>query len=61
MVAEDYINLNIEDLGTGSCVLDFNAAYNPYCAYTDGYNCPIPPMENALGIRIEAGEKVYKH
>jgi len=45
-----------------SFVLDFNYCFNPYCHYTTGYNCPIPPIENFLDIRIEAGEKVYnKH
>jgi uncharacterized protein (DUF1684 family) len=39
--------------------LDFNYAFNPYCHYTTGYNCPIPPKENFLDIRIEAGEKVF--
>lgn len=39
--------------------LDFNYAFNPYCHYTTGYNCPIPPKENFLNIRIEAGEKVF--
>lgn len=36
-------------------VLDFNKAYHPYCAYTDGYNCPIPPRDNTLPLKIEAG------
>lgn len=36
--------------------LDFNQAYNPYCAYNDLWSCPIPPVENRLKIRIEAGE-----
>ncbi len=40
-------------------ILDFNYAYNPYCAYTDGYNCPIPPPENFLEAKIEAGPKAY--
>lgn len=39
--------------------LDFNYAFNPYCHYTTGYNCPIPPKENFLDIRIEAGEKKF--
>lgn len=39
--------------------LDFNKAYNPYCAYTTGYNCPVPPRENDLPIGIKAGEKNY--
>ena len=42
-------------------ILNFNLAYNPNCAYgSDRYNCPIPPKENALQIKIEAGEKIYK-
>lgn len=46
---------------TGSeVILDFNLAYNPNCAYgSDKYSCPIPPKENSLPIKIEAGEKVY--
>ncbi len=36
-------------------VLDFNMSYNPYCAYNDGYSCPIPPGENNLKVKIEAG------
>ena len=38
-------------------VIDFNQAYNPYCAYNHGYSCPIPPKENHLNVRIEAGVK----
>jgi uncharacterized protein len=38
-------------------VLDFNLAYNPYCAYSYKYSCPIPPRENILSVPIEAGEK----
>ena len=45
--------------GASSIVLDFNQAYNPYCAYTDGYSCPFPPKENILKIAINAGEKKY--
>ncbi len=42
-------------------ILNFNLAYNPNCAYgNDRYNCPIPPKENNLQVKIEAGEKVYK-
>ncbi len=46
--------------GAGSLILDFNKAYNPYCAYTDRYSCPFPPRENILGIPILAGEKIYR-
>ncbi|MDZ7848880.1 MAG: DUF1684 domain-containing protein [Owenweeksia sp.] len=40
-----------------SIVLDFNKAYNPYCAYNHRYSCPIPPRENHLNIAIKAGVK----
>lgn len=40
--------------------VDFNLAYNPYCAYSLKYSCPIPPAENHLKVKIEAGEKSYK-
>lgn len=40
--------------------VDFNLAYSPYCAYNDRYSCPIPPSENRLNVRIEAGEKNFK-
>ncbi len=39
-------------------LLDFNQAYNPYCAYSHRYSCPIPPEENTLKTSIEAGEKI---
>ncbi|WIV67751.1 DUF1684 domain-containing protein [Natrialbaceae archaeon AArc-T1-2] len=44
----------------GSWILDFNEAYNPTCAYSEQYECPLPPMENWLEVRIEAGEKNYR-
>jgi uncharacterized protein (DUF1684 family) len=43
----------------GRVELDFNYAYNPYCAYSEAYSCPLPPMENWLKVPIRAGEKVY--
>lgn len=39
--------------------LDFNLAYNPYCAYNDKYSCPFPPKENLLKVAIRAGEMSY--
>jgi len=43
-------------------IIDFNKAYNPYCAYSPRFSCPIPPKENDLLIRIEAGVKDFgKH
>ena len=41
--------------------LDFNKAYNPYCAYFDDFTCPLPPVENLLSVPIEAGEKNYPY
>ncbi|MEI6574683.1 MAG: DUF1684 domain-containing protein [Bacteroidota bacterium] len=40
--------------------IDFNIAYNPYCAYNHKFSCPIPPEENDLPIKVFAGEKPYK-
>jgi hypothetical protein len=40
-------------------IIDFNRAYNPYCAYNDKYSCPIVPRENYLKTRIEAGVKAF--
>ena len=45
--------------GASSLLLDFNKAYNPYCAYSDNFSCPFPPLENVLKIGIKAGEKSY--
>jgi uncharacterized protein len=45
--------------GSTTITLDFNRAYNPYCAYEDTYSCPLPPAENLLKIPIKAGEKSY--
>ncbi len=43
-----------------SIILDFNSAYNPYCAYYDRWSCPLVPFENSINTKIEAGEKKYK-
>lgn len=56
-----YIDLEIPEEKT--IVIDFNKAYNPYCAYAHRYSCPIPPAENFLNVKIEAGVKdglIYK-
>ena len=52
--------LDLEEQGGDAYELDFNQAYNPYCAYNDQYTCPIPPRENKLPVKILAGEKKYK-
>ncbi len=54
-----YMDIKISDIKDDAIVLDFNKAYNPWCAYSDGYNCPIPPKENHLNILLKAGEKSY--
>ena len=61
--------LEIEPAAGGQFLIDFNYAYNPYCAYNEPYevnpnavqrwSCPLPPRENYLKVRIEAGEKKY--
>lgn len=38
--------------------IDFNQAYNPYCAYNHNYSCPVPPIENTLNVEIRAGVKL---
>ena len=56
-----YLDLEAEAHRTedGTWTLDFNQAYNPTCAYSDHYECPLPPTENWLEVAIEAGEKAY--
>jgi uncharacterized protein (DUF1684 family) len=55
-----YIDLNFDDILDNKVIIDFNKAYNPYCAYVSGkYNCPIPPRENNLSVAIPAGEKNF--
>ena len=51
--------LDIPEQSSGDYVIDFNLAYNPYCAYSEDYVCPLPPRENWLDAPIRAGEKNY--
>jgi uncharacterized protein (DUF1684 family) len=51
--------LDVELPHDGAVVLDFNKAYNPPCAFTPFVSCPLPPRQNRLPVRIEAGEKKY--
>lgn len=55
-----YINLSKSEASDGKIDIDFNTCYNPWCAYSDGYNCPVPPAENTLPFSVEAGERNYK-
>ena len=52
--------MDIEIPITDSMQLDFNEAYNPYCAYSSRWSCPLVPFENDLNVSIFAGEKQYK-
>jgi uncharacterized protein len=52
--------IDLQENTSGVYDLDFNLAYNPYCAYAKSYSCPLPPAENTLQASIEAGEKNYK-
>jgi uncharacterized protein (DUF1684 family) len=51
--------LEPEPLPNGRVLVDFNLAYNPYCAYNERWSCPLPPAENRLDVPIRAGEKNF--
>ena len=51
--------MGAEIMEDGSVDMNFNRAYNPPCAYTPYATCPLPPLQNNLTVRIEAGEKMY--
>ncbi len=53
-----YMDIPISNSHDSGILIDFNYAYHPYCAYNKNYACPIPPKENQVSIRIEAGEKI---
>ena len=52
-----YVESSIPDSDT--LIIDFNTAYNPYCAYNDKYSCPIVPRENYVDENIMAGVKAF--
>jgi uncharacterized protein (DUF1684 family) len=54
-----YIDFKEREIKDGMVVIDFNKAYNPYCAFSAGYACPRPPDENRMSIAVEAGEKLF--
>jgi len=51
--------IELENPKDNHIIIDFNQAYNPYCAYNHKYSCPIPPDENRLDVEIKAGVKKY--
>lgn len=52
--------LEPEPLPNGKFLVDFNLAYNPYCAYNENWSCPLTPTENRLKVAIRAGEMTYE-
>jgi uncharacterized protein len=52
--------LEPEPLPGGRFIVDFNLAYNPYCAYNEKWSCPITPPENRVRVAIRAGEKLFE-
>ena len=54
-----YLEFYMKNIKNGRLQVDFNKAYNPYCAYAAGFRCPIPPKENHLPVAIKAGEKTF--
>jgi uncharacterized protein (DUF1684 family) len=55
-----FIDLEIPENDSKTIIIDFNKAYNPYCAYNHKYSCPIPPKENNIPIDIPVGVKAYE-
>ncbi len=53
-----YLDVKSKGNGARQVVLDFNLAFNPYCAYNHNFSCPIPPSVNHLPVAVEAGEKI---
>ena len=51
--------LEPEPLADNRFIVDFNLAYNPYCAYNEMWSCPITPLENRVKVPIRAGEKIF--
>jgi uncharacterized protein len=51
--------VELELLAGGIFLVDFNLAYNPYCAYNEKWSCPLTPFENRLKVPIRAGEKIF--
>ncbi len=52
--------LDLEPNENGTVTIDFNYAYNPFCAYDDAFSCPLPPAENWLQVPIRAGELNFR-
>lgn len=55
-----YLDMEIPEKGS-TIILNFNKCYNPLCHYNKKYSCPIPPAENDLNMKVEAGVKLWQH
>jgi uncharacterized protein (DUF1684 family) len=51
--------IDLKQTTAQTITIDFNTAYNPYCAYNPKYSCPIPPSQNYIDIQVKAGVKKY--
>ncbi|UOQ76016.1 DUF1684 domain-containing protein [Hymenobacter sp. 5516J-16] len=54
-----YLDVDLPAEGDDELTLDFNQAYNPFCAYGTAYACPVPPQENRLAVEVRAGEMAF--
>ncbi|MFC7155999.1 DUF1684 domain-containing protein [Halomarina halobia] len=54
-----YMEIDVEGDLPRRLPLDFNLAYNPFCAYSETFSCPLPPEENWQDVTVEAGERAY--
>ena len=52
--------IDLEKNENGLYIVDFNYAYNPYCAYNERYSCAVPPFSNQIPVAVRAGEKNFK-
>jgi uncharacterized protein (DUF1684 family) len=59
--AARFLDIDLPADAASEVTLDFNAAYNPYCAYSPAWNCTLPPPENELAVAVPAGERTFGH
>ena len=52
-----YLDFGVEDVKDNRLTIDFNKAYQPFCAYNHTFTCPVPPAENFLNVSVKAGER----
>lgn len=52
-----YLDFGIDDVNDNQLTIDFNKAYQPFCAYNHTFTCPVPPAENFLNVAVKAGER----